>query len=445
MTTTYPPPSPFQLQKRDSNDTEFKPAHDRVDPAKRRRTFSLFASGRRHRERRLRRQSTEEEDGVLHIQQTADVYSSIEVEAPEELEEDSKAEYRWAVVYENQRGYALPVLPQAQEVTDSANRLMFFSVPYYSSFSLLPRDPLPFSMPNAEKPRRKQTKFTLADYPLPDSRWRWVSHSWMVDMRSNTGEVQQDGFEYNWLFRQHKWHARPGKFGKGSWVRRRRWLRLMVRPKAEDSSEQSCRPLEGAQSLWLSISTYSQSENQSDNRTSIAQSSLSPSSSSSLTSNPFKVDPHDLWQGTISEDAERCFMLLKHFDRDGRKLELWQWWLGLERQPRVGKRTRMDTSSSFGDISLHIPLSDPPIDHIAMFLRQHCPQVLRLFVYPESRAKFIIMLRDAGILPRLSLAYDLGWIVEELGFWSYQEDLGPEHLRESIDHRQNTKHQIERK
>jgi hypothetical protein len=41
------------------------------------------------------------------------------------------------------------------------------------------------------------------------------------------------------------------------------------------------------------------------------------------------VDPNEVWTGTnADEDWDRCRRLMKHFGRDGRKLELWRLWLG---------------------------------------------------------------------------------------------------------------------
>lgn len=120
--------------------------------------------------------------------------------------------YAWAVLYENQRGATI------------------FSTPYYSRFSLLPRiDPYPYSLPNSytKKPDHLPD-VTPEQFPLPDGRWQWVSKAWMIDMGS-VGNVQHDGFEYNSSFRLHGWHAfTQGKHG--AFVRRRRWIRLMMRP-----------------------------------------------------------------------------------------------------------------------------------------------------------------------------------------------------------------------
>ncbi|KIK93743.1 hypothetical protein PAXRUDRAFT_144397, partial [Paxillus rubicundulus Ve08.2h10] len=114
------------------------------------------------------------------------------------------------------------------------NSLVFsitiFSTPFYSRLSLLPTDPQPFTIPSSNNNRARQPNVSLTNYPLPDGTWRWVSKAWMIDMRTDLGGVQHDGFEYNWLFCKKHWHADSGKFGAGAWVRRRRWVRLMMRP-----------------------------------------------------------------------------------------------------------------------------------------------------------------------------------------------------------------------
>ncbi|KAF8350060.1 hypothetical protein F5887DRAFT_858528, partial [Amanita rubescens] len=105
-------------------------------------------------------------------------------------------------------------------------RLTLFSTRCYSHRSLLPMDPAPFTLPSTSFSRSKQPFKSLNDYQFPDGTWRWVSKSWMIDMRSDSGEVQYDGFEYNWFFRRHHWRAEVGPLSAGGWVRRRRWIRL---------------------------------------------------------------------------------------------------------------------------------------------------------------------------------------------------------------------------
>ncbi|TFY55577.1 hypothetical protein EVJ58_g8155, partial [Rhodofomes roseus] len=109
-------------------------------------------------------------------------------EAGEEPDSDAPV-YRWAVLYENQRGITI------------------FSTPNYSPQTLLPLDPPPYTLPTpnpSKRAWRTQPTVSLASYPLPDGTWRWVSRAWMIDMRGD-GLLQQDGFEYAWTFRSGHW------------------------------------------------------------------------------------------------------------------------------------------------------------------------------------------------------------------------------------------------
>jgi hypothetical protein len=162
---------------------------------------------------------------------TANTVIDLDCSAISELHED-KDVYRWAIIYENQRGYAFHICPCnfAEHLIQFLFSITIFSTAYYSGLSLLPSDPLPFTIPCSSAKRSKQPKVSLTEYPLPDGTWRWVSKTWMIDMRSDSGEVQHDGFEYNWRFRQNNWNSEVGTLSIGGWVRRRRWVRLMMRP-----------------------------------------------------------------------------------------------------------------------------------------------------------------------------------------------------------------------
>jgi hypothetical protein len=115
------------------------------------------------------------------------------------------------------------------------------------------------------------------------------------------GEVSYDGFEYNWVFRQHKWHAEAGKLG--GFVRRRRWLRLMMRR---------------AHPVHLHPGT-----------------SMAPSSVASSPSLAFAFDrerarthARNVWKGDV-DDWDRCYNLMRSLTRDGLRLEIWRAWLGV--------------------------------------------------------------------------------------------------------------------
>ena len=50
--------------------------------------------------------------------------------------------------------------------------------------------------------------------------------------------------------------------------------------------------------------------------------------------------------------------------------------------------------------------------------------ILDLFVYPESRAKFLSLLGRAGLLPELRSGLGASDSVQILDFWSYIKDFG---------------------
>ena len=227
-----------------------------------------------------------------------------------------KDKYQWAVLYENQRG------------------ITAFSIPYYSSLSLLPTDPAPFTLPDPSLDPSRHPPVSPTTYPLPDGNWRWVSRAWMIDMRSDTGQVQHDGFEYNWIFRKHHWKSHVGPMNIAGYVRRRRWIRLMVRPtphrqhKGENGTSTSS-PTTASTPHTHFLSPASTNPYRYSLSSSIPSLMTGISDVSANSSINGYVDPNEVWFGTNSdEDWDRCRRLMKHFGRDGRKLELWCLWLG---------------------------------------------------------------------------------------------------------------------
>lgn len=200
-------------------------------------------------------------------------------------EDNSKDVYRWAIVYENQRGVTV------------------FSVPYFSSASLLPIDPPPFTLPTT-KPmsRTEQPPLTLRTFPLPSGAWKWVSSQWMIDMRSD-GTAGYDGYEYNWVFRKHGWSAQGNAT---AWVRRRRWVRLMMRPGAERRKDDITEE--------IGLGEEEVDENGDAERELAASCNLTVGA---------------VWKGDVHEDWIRCRTALRKAGTDGRRIELWHSWLGV--------------------------------------------------------------------------------------------------------------------
>lgn len=132
----------------------------------------------------------------------------------------------------------------------------------------------------------------------------------MVDMRGD-GEVCSEGFEYNWAFRSRDkgWRAYPGHASMGGWVRRRRWLRLMMRP-ADARLEEA-----GTKADATEEPEVTQDGPPVDGDTARRRNTI--------------VEEMKTWQGDAVADWDRCHRLLRSTNRDGRRLELWADWLGV--------------------------------------------------------------------------------------------------------------------
>lgn len=329
----------------------------------------------------------------------------------------SQDTYRWAVVYENQRGFAFVPFVSGKEYSHHLFRsVTLFSTPYYSRLGLLPNDPPPFTVPEADARRDRQSHVSLHHYPLPDGTWRWVSTSWMVDMRGE-GEVHYDGFEYNWFFRRYKWRPEAGTLSAGGWVRRRRWIRLMMRPALPTTVEQRG---DGEGQHPHTVSST------------LARYSIVPEDSAS----EFETEKIMVWRGDL-DDWKRCRHLMSRLNRDGTKLELWKEWLGVS--PRTRQRVWTDDdyltpSEDFGGPIARAPvLEGAQRESLVTAVREHVRPVfvhwynnadasqvedlVQQFVYPESRVELFDILRAGGI----TLLRDAQSPFEDFGvqFWSY--------------------------
>lgn len=206
----------------------------------------------------------------------------------------------------------------------------------YGKGLLFPGDPPPYTIPISSVPRLSddgaqkamRTPCSLSDYQLPDAKWRWISKYWMVDMRGD-GQVDASGFEYNWTFRAKGWRPHPGHLSAGGWVRRRRWVRLMMRP-ADKTLE--LREFGGdSPSSGLTPSASHATLDVPGRRSSIGTHRTDPNRSYTDLSIGAESALGNTWRGDPQGDWERCRMLMKHFRRDGRKIELWCDWLGVSK------------------------------------------------------------------------------------------------------------------
>jgi hypothetical protein len=105
------------------------------------------------------------------------------------------------VLYENQRG------------------LFMFGIPFFSSNALGPWD-----APSWADHEYKKSRVNITNAQVPDPSWLWAWKNWYVDMG---GDVDEEGWEYSFLFKGCSWHGTHPWFH--SFVRRRRWIRKRCR------------------------------------------------------------------------------------------------------------------------------------------------------------------------------------------------------------------------
>ncbi|XP_014560702.1 hypothetical protein COCVIDRAFT_88692 [Bipolaris victoriae FI3] len=107
------------------------------------------------------------------------------------------------ILYENQRGWFV------------------FGIPLFSSKALwnLRIDPAPW-----QDAKFKPSAVNITNAQVPDPSWVWDWKTWYVDMSL---DVDEEGWQYNFLFKGSAWHGNHPWFH--SFVRRRRWLRRRVK------------------------------------------------------------------------------------------------------------------------------------------------------------------------------------------------------------------------
>lgn len=126
-----------------------------------------------------------------------DIFRHIRRKSPYSIAEEREEEID--LLYENQRGAFL------------------FGIPLFSSRTLLNFDPSPWVDRFFE-----HSPVNIITAQLPDPSWEWAWDQWYVDM---SGDVDHEGWMYNFAFHNHMatWHGNKVWFH--SFVRRRRWLR----------------------------------------------------------------------------------------------------------------------------------------------------------------------------------------------------------------------------
>ncbi|KAH8707593.1 hypothetical protein GQ44DRAFT_662755 [Phaeosphaeriaceae sp. PMI808] len=119
------------------------------------------------------------------------------------------------ILYENQRGWFV------------------FGIPMFSSKALwnFRIDPAPWV-----DSKFKPSAVNITNAQVPDPSWIWDWKSWYVDMSL---DVDEEGWQYSFLFRGSPWHGNHPWFH--SFVRRRRWLRRRVKQKLPPKSKETVR------------------------------------------------------------------------------------------------------------------------------------------------------------------------------------------------------------
>jgi hypothetical protein len=145
-----------------------------------------------------RRTSTSDDDptSVIMLQDSRSSNGQEDDEAGKDL-------YRWATMIENQRGQVFFSWICAMVECNILSSISIFGLSKYSSSSLLPNDPPPYTIPpeHVHDSRTSITPHSLTDHQLPDASWVWVSKTWLVQMGGSGSSV--DGYEYNWCFRRN--------------------------------------------------------------------------------------------------------------------------------------------------------------------------------------------------------------------------------------------------
>lgn len=190
--------------------------------------------------------------------------------ALEQAPEQAKEQYEWDVLHENQRG------------------LLFFGIPKFSAKVLMQWDPSSWT-----DRKFQNSPYSIVNAQLPDPSWEWIYPEWVIDM---SGDVDESGWQYSGNFgsgalsrlnafirpvpkggtvakvemsdriqkrqakrtqrertreddglealkrsikaRGSKWTGRPDG---GSFVRRRRWIRLRRRNALSETAQQQQR------------------------------------------------------------------------------------------------------------------------------------------------------------------------------------------------------------
>jgi hypothetical protein len=160
-------------------------------------------------------------------------------------------------------------------------------------------------------------------------------------------------------------------------------------------------------------------------------------SDTDITDHWILVEPANVWLGDPEGDWQRCLSVMKLFGRDGRKLELWNLWLGYYDQDQFPPGANAKGKQPEGEIEKPLPSAIFPVDilspdsvptaareHVMAVLRHHVHHLLNLFIYPESRVRFLKLLSQAGLWSELNNCLGIQSESTDFDFLSYVNGLG---------------------
>ncbi|KAI9756763.1 MAG: hypothetical protein M1815_002935 [Lichina confinis] len=239
---------------------------------------------------------------------------------------DSREQSEIDVLHENQRG------------------AFACGVPLYSTRSLLPLDPAPWT--NAAY---KDSLVDITNAQPPDPTWEWAWRSWYVDM---SGDVDEEGWQYSFAFSpRFPWHGTHLWFH--SFARRRRWLRKRVKPRR--SPPDSAIP--GAERSSI---RSAQSQSRDHSRTRGSQ-NLGGQRQSYGT-----IEQNDYWKSIVHgvRDIDSLMAVLRTGRIDREKVEA---------------------------VSAFLEHGEVDMTHLA----DQMPEILSLFIFQASRRQLLAKLVDA--------------------------------------------------
>jgi len=190
-------------------------------------------------------------------------------------------------------------------------------------------------------------------------------------------------------------------------VRRRRWVRLMMRPGSVAAKAGEADAASAA-----------------ENETSSGHDRTGVDKSSQGGLEDLVLEPEFIWKGD-DEDWQRCFQAMKKAGRDSAILDLWRTWIEYGQKQR--NTTAEDHHNDHGSTSSRSPFDDSnqpqTLDHVATVLKSHSETILNLFIFPVSRVEFLRLVGKAfnGSLSQDNLLPSFS----NVDFWSELRTLVP--------------------